>query len=66
MTKTNSSAKPNSTGERLPETHAHGPTASDKPEADDACCGDACTSKTCKRALKAIEFDVSDRSLHSH
>jgi hypothetical protein len=38
----------------------------DKPEDDGVCCGDACTSKTCSRALKALEFDVSDHSLHGH
>jgi hypothetical protein len=66
MTKTNSSAKPDTTGEQAPETHAHGPAASDKPEGDDTCCGDACTSKTCKRALKALGFDLSDHSSHGH
>jgi hypothetical protein len=29
---------------------------SDTKEADDACCGDACTSRTCERALKALEL----------
>jgi hypothetical protein len=38
----------------------------DKPKDDDTCCGDACTSKTCKRTLKALEFDLSDHSPHGH
>jgi hypothetical protein len=38
----------------------------DKPDDDDTCCGDACTSKTCKRALKALEFDLSDHSPLGH
>jgi hypothetical protein len=27
---------------------------------DDPCCGEACTSKSCKRMLKSLEFAVSD------
>jgi hypothetical protein len=51
------------------QTHSSDSSASndaDKPENDDTCCGDACTSKTCKRALKALEFDLSDHSPHGH
>lgn len=36
----------------------------DKPEDDDTCCGDACTSKTCKCVLKALDFGLSDHSPH--
>ena len=35
-------------------------------EDDDTCCGDARTSETCKRALKALDFDLSDHSSHGH
>ncbi len=30
---------------------------------DDKCCGDACTSKACKRVLKSLELAASDFSL---
>ena len=66
MTNTGSSAEPNPTGEQSHEAHAEGPRAFDNPEADDGCCGDACTSKTCSRALKALQLKVSETSLHDH
>lgn len=64
------SREPSSSGPSDTEVQFSSPPSAsyaDKPKDDgDACCGDACTAKTCSRALKAIEFDLSDHSLHSH
>jgi hypothetical protein len=48
--------------EAIPAPHEGGADTQDDhdDDDDDKCCGDACTSKACKRVLKSLELAASD------